>query len=273
MKCITNELLFAAFFTNLDCGLLNICSNGRTYSQPAKKGVGNLMAHLRSAHAGFELKYKEAVASTSGALESHAFTGERATGLFRWLLWIVTSNLPLSVADDEQYRKNSTMVPTSSATMRNLMYRVERIVEAELSNVIPDQFALAFDLWSSGGTSFCGVFVSWYDKKTNTVMNPLNAMSPMGNETSWTADSYIKFLHETLEKVEKTMVNVMCLVGDNCETNKSISRKLAVALVGCASHRLNLAVQLYLKQYDNIIAKVHTVMTRLKTNKNRGYLR
>jgi hypothetical protein len=272
-----NPLNFAAFFfTKLDCGLLytcNICNNGRPYSQPAKKGVGNLMAHLRAAHGGFEHKYKEATAGSAGTLESHAFTSERASGLFRWLLWIVSSNLPLAVADDDQYRKNTNMPPTSSTTLRKLMYRVERIVEAKLTDAIPDKFALAFDLWSSGGTSFCGVFASWYDTTSNCVVNPLIAMCPMGSETSWTADAHIRFLTETLHKVDKAMTDIMCLVGDNCETNKSIARKLKIPLVGCASHRLNLAVQRYLKDYDGLVSKVSAVMTRLKTNKNRGFLR
>jgi len=75
----------------------------------------------------------------------------------------------------------------------------------------------------------------------------------------------------------------MIYVGDNCAVNKSLCDKIeewifreksiirTVALVGCASHRLNLAIEDYLTEngYDVIIGKVHELMVSLRTLRNR----
>ncbi|EQC28160.1 hypothetical protein SDRG_11436 [Saprolegnia diclina VS20] len=78
---------------------------------------------------------------------------------------------------------------------------------------------------------------------------------------------------DTLTVFNKTIDNVGFIVGDNCATNKAVADHLHIPLVGCASHRLNLAVQAYLQQHEHLIQTIHVLMVRLKTNKNRGYLR
>jgi hypothetical protein len=66
------------------------------------------------------------------------------------------------------------------------------------------------------------------------------------------------------------------LTGDNCSTNKALANIMRVPLVGCASHRLNLAVNDF---YDNspqskeLISKVDKLMTALRTLKNASRLR
>ena len=42
------------------------------------------------------------------------------------------------------------------------------------------------------------------------------------------------------------MIDIIYLVQDNCSVNKKLSRNLGIPLVGCNSHKLNLAVQMYL---------------------------
>ena len=44
----------------------------------------------------------------------------------------------------------------------------------------------------------------------------------------------------------RTLDDVMYLCGDNCNVNRKISNDLGIPLIGCHSHRLNLAVQQYL---------------------------
>jgi len=56
---------------------------------------------------------------------------------------------------------------------------------------------------------------------------------------------------------------VVCLIGDNCNVNKSIFDVQKIPLVGCASHRLNLAVQDFLKADESILAKVTKIMSKL----------
>ena len=62
-----------------------------------------------------------------------------------------------------------------------------------------------------------------------------------------------------LDGYGKNKTNVICLVGDNCSVNQSIARTMEVSLIGCASHKLNLAVKKWIEnqpELKEIIAKV-----------------
>lgn len=53
-------------------------------------------------------------------------------------------------------------------------------------------------------------------------------------------------------------------MGDNVSINKSIIFKLGITLIGCASHRFNLAVPEIIGSSENFILKVHKMMMRFK---------
>ena len=44
-------------------------------------------------------------------------------------------------------------------------------------------------------------------------------------------------------------------------------------MIGCASHRLNLAVNNFLLPHENLISKVHTIMVKMSNLKRAGTLR
>ncbi|KAE9352545.1 hypothetical protein PR003_g4323 [Phytophthora rubi] len=64
------------------------------------------------------------------------------------------------------------------------------------------------------------------------------------------------------------------MVADNCNVNQYIgSREGALPMVGCASHRFNLAVTDCLTDYETFLAKIHALGTKLRTIKGRAILR
>ncbi len=60
------------------------------------------------------------------------------------------------------------------------------------------------------------------------------------------------------------MDNITCLIGDNCSTNQSLARLCGVPLVGCASHRLNLAVNMWFTQYEPLLIKINLVQAKVR---------
>ncbi|KAG3120262.1 hypothetical protein PI124_g397 [Phytophthora idaei] len=44
-------------------------------------------------------------------------------------------------------------------------------------------------------------------------------------------------------------------------------------MIGCSSHRMNLAMQALMEEHDDLLEKVHRLMTKFNTIKNRHYLR
>eukprot|EP00644_Phytophthora_capsici_P008357 jgi/Phyca11/114426/e_gw1.26.216.1 len=91
-------------------------------------------------------------------------------------------------------------------------------------------------------------------------------------EGSQTADVHIEHFKRVLDVYNKTTSMILFVVGDNCTTNRSIANKLSVPLVGCASHRLNLAVQAYLKQYEQELDELNALMVQLRHPNNSAEL-
>lgn len=68
-----------------------------------------------------------------------------------------------------------------------------------------------------------------------------------------------------LKQFEKEWNNIVLFVKDNCKVNKALSKKAAVPLIGCYSHRFNLAVQEILKDDNTLLGKVNNIMLKLRT--------
>jgi hypothetical protein len=86
-------------------------------------------------------------------------------------------------------------------------------------------------------------------------MRPLLADGVKGMQ----AVDHIDRLTRVLESYGKNEKNLVCLVGDNCAVNQSMARIMNVPLLGCASHKFNLAVRRWIGEQEEltpIIAKV-----------------
>ena len=88
--------------------------------------------------------------------------------------------------------------------------------------------------------------------------------SPFESEDSMSADAHIEYVTFVLELFNRSISNVVGIVGDNCSVNLSISRKLETRFIGCASHLFNLAVKDLFKDDDGFIIKVHVIMKSLR---------
>ena len=69
----------------------------------------------------------------------------------------------------------------------------------------------------------------------------------------------------------KTLKNVVAFTGDNCSTNKTAG----IPLIGCISHKFNLAVNNYLREfgYEESLLIVDKIMVKLHNPKLAGRLR
>ncbi|ETO82003.1 hypothetical protein F444_03769 [Phytophthora nicotianae P1976] len=70
----------------------------------------------------------------------------------------------------------------------------------------------------------------------------------------------------------KTTDMVTFIVGDNCNTNQKIATLLGVPLVGCASHRFNLAINPFHAEYEAELATVNDLMIQLRHCNNAARL-
>ena len=64
----------------------------------------------------------------------------------------------------------------------------------------------------------------------------LVSFQPLLDETSLGAASHVALFDAILVSYNLRLDNCVCLVGDNCSTNKCIADTWKVPLIGCSSH-------------------------------------
>ena len=79
------------------------------------------------------------------------------------------------------------------------------------------------------------------------------------------------YLFLAFPKRQKTFLNDN-LVADNEPLNKRIAKDLRIQMIGCASHRLNLAVKKFLKPHEPTLEKIQKFMVKLSSLKLSGLL-
>ncbi|GMF09568.1 unnamed protein product [Phytophthora lilii] len=87
------------------------------------------------------------------------------------------------------------------------------------------------------------------------------------------ADGHLFAIERFLPVFGITIEGCKFLVGDNCSVSKRLADIMGVPLVGCASHRLNLAVRDYLAPHEPALEEVQQVMRKLRTLKQAAKLR
>ncbi|KAG6953210.1 hypothetical protein JG688_00012938 [Phytophthora aleatoria] len=76
-------------------------------------------------------------------------------------------------------------------------------------------------------------------------------------EEDLSAQSQFDLIADTMSRYNKPWEATKFMVGDNCSVNQYIgSKEGATPLIGCASHRFNLAVKDFLKGKDELITTV-----------------
>ncbi|ETK74858.1 hypothetical protein L915_18421 [Phytophthora nicotianae] len=141
-------------------------------------------------------------------------------------------------------RKNASLTPIAKNTLKRYLMRMIESVKARVAEEIPATFGIVLD------GSFC----------------PLEVEEDLG------AQSLFDLIADTLSRYNKPWEAVHFMVADNCSVNQYIgSREGGLPMVGCASHRFNLAVTDYLTSYEALLSKIHALMTKLRTIKGEPF--
>jgi hypothetical protein len=82
------------------------------------------------------------------------------------------------------------------------------------------------------------------------------------DESDYSAASHKEFIEYVLGDIfGKNLDNVVCLTGDNMNTNQALANLCKKPLVGCSAHRFNLEVQKYLlDNHDALLSQVYSII-------------
>lgn len=256
------------------------CGNGKAKNG----GWTNLLNHLKVCVGKlYENIYNEAKKQESTAM-GHFVVRQVSTvekEMFEWIEFIVMKNLPIMTVDCPYTQRMCKPKPISSKSLRGHIMSLSALMKERVTEFLPEKFVLVFDGWTEGTQHYIGVSASYSSVSKNgkdVAVLTLLSMRPLLADAieGMTADDHLEHLSIVLQGYGKTLNNIVCLCGDNCSVNRSMSRILGAPLLGCGSHKFNLAVRKWIDtdiELSSVIEKVSKVMKKASTLKVASKLR
>ncbi|ETO99561.1 hypothetical protein F441_23023 [Phytophthora nicotianae CJ01A1] len=230
------------------------------------------MQQVRREHPDYEAIMLAASTAETGSMLS--YVRQSTLNVYGWMNWILKNNLPLSFCENRAARRYTNLDPICVETLVSAMDSLTRVVERAIAAELPERFGLLFDGWTHASQHFIAAFAC-YDaggvRKT-----ALLSMAPLLDalDDDLSARGHMEFLANMLPRdYGKQLSQCLFLVADNCAVNRLLATLMGVPLVGCASHRLNLAVQADIEKSKTDLDVVHSLMLKLRTLSQSAKLR
>jgi hypothetical protein len=199
------------------------------------------------------------------------FVNAKAKNLHDWVRWVVDCNQPFSAVENATTRGMSRLEPICTSTLKSTMQSIMSAAEAAIAAEMPSGFGLVVDGWTDGANHYCGIFATYNVGGQRRL--PLLAMAPLLDDDRLDAAAHCDFIRATLDVFGKDVADLAFLSADNCATNGAIARMLGVPLVGCYSHKFNLAMQQLLAGHEDVLNAVNILMGQLGRLRPAGQLR
>jgi len=262
---IGGKEIYKTFFVQVEDKKHKCKSCGGTYSQDTKKGYTNLVTHIQKEH-----PYWEDMMKVND--DKNPFFHKKGSNIFNWLSWIIEDNLPFTFCERPNTRKFSKLDNLSVNTLMKYIKLTTERVEKKIADSLPNNFGIIIDGWKEGTTHYIAVFAI-YANNVGVGNHLLLAIAPPFDETTYTAQKHKAFIGDVLELYGKSLGNLIYLVADNAAVNTRLADLLGIPMIGCASHRFNLACKKYLESSENVLQKIQSLMTSLRQVKQAGKLR
>jgi hypothetical protein len=239
------------------------CTCGISRTQDLKKGLTNLISHIKNDHEDWEQVMNSKKKDGAHTL----FVNRKGSLIFNWMEWVIMDNHSFNFVEKPLTKKHSKLESISVDTLMKYIQLETQAVEKKVASDLPSKFGIVIDGWKEGTTHYIALFAS-YDGKF-----PLLAIAPPFNEQDYSALSHKAFIIDVLELFGKGPSNLLYLVADNAPVNTCLADLLQIPMIGCASHRFNLACKSYLEKYEPTISKINSLMVSLRNVKQAGKLR
>lgn len=160
---ITNKQICAIFYEETDQGKFSCL---KCVTQLAStNGYSNLISHLLKMHTSYEQEAREILHSGFAIV---TFIPQRFLDIFRWIEWTVMQRRPISFCENKYVRKNTSLSPISSDTLRNYTEKLCDLVDDNVQAVLSAKFGVVLDGWTSGDRHFVAIFAVFCDSTGRT---------------------------------------------------------------------------------------------------------
>lgn len=269
------EICAVLFLEREDRFHCRLCSASRT--KPRNGGYTNLMDHLTRSHeTTFMVEYDTLVCQPSNLdVYVRVSVDDHALNVYRWMDWVVMGHHEINFVESRLSRRYSNLQPLGVHSFKRHLEAVEAAVVVRLREYLSRKsVGLLIDAWTEGGTHYAAVIavtpsLTGEGKSEKSLL----CFSPFEDESDMTTSALIELLDYVLDTFQLDLGQLCFFVCDHASVNASLSTRTRVPMIGCASHRLQLAVQQILSPHQELLGRVNHLMGKLNTVKNRHRLR
>jgi hypothetical protein len=235
------------------------------------RGYTNLINHLKSKHVDDYINgAKEILSTQNHSIDKYIVLTVDTQNFLDWMDWILECNLPFAFLDQEITIRLSKLKKITSKTLKTNMKILQDTLRNKIMKLLPQYFGLMFDGWSDCNIHYLAVYaVVPNDDPILLLFNNFK------NEENLSANSYTESWESIIDVYGLRRDSVRYLIGDNCSTNLKASRDFGIPIIGCAAHRLNLAIKMWLNVTERkiLIEKITLLSKKLRTIKGKAFLK
>lgn len=177
--------------------------------------------------------------------------------------------LPFCFVTNWTMRKNMKHKKTSRFTFMRHLQELTDVVEAKITDSLPDVFALVFDGLTEGDTHQVAILATYPSEDFKwSYEKVVLGCAPLREEELLNAQVHCEDISFELSIFSRALTNVCTLIGDSCTSNVYIGNLVQEMFpncffIGCPSHRIHWAVEDLLQPYKPVIDKVNGLMKKL----------
>lgn len=130
----------------------------------------------------------------------------------------------------------------SVKSLMTCLTKLAAVVERKERDNLPSKFTLIFELGTVSDTHYVSKYACFTAQTPVAYLQVMLLLSPMGDESSPDAAEHLDFTIRIVSLFDRSLFNVVRIVGDNCNINKCIANLAQKPLVGCASYLVKFSV-------------------------------
>lgn len=225
-------------------------------------------------HAGWEAKVKAAIIG-SGPMDALVTrkVSPAAWNAYHWCDWVIMGDHPFSFVDNPLTKKYTKLESLSTPTLMKYLHALDSEVAEIIKSILPATFGLVVDGWTCSREHYFAAFAVWStDDKVQRVLLCCGVQDEdEESEMDFSAESLGDYLFDELQLLQLDFNCIEFISGDNTACNPKLARLISqllqhpVPLIGCASHKLNLAVEKFIRDdYAVLVEGIAELCVKLR---------
>lgn len=180
-----------------------------------------------------------------------------------WMECVTLALQPFSFAENIVFRMHLKWDSISKNTLLSYLQKMTTHAGKNIKNTLTERFSVFLDGWTTSNTHYVGLSATFTTESSDVFYKVFPANSPIERETSHNSKEHLYFLVFLLSLYDRTVNNLVTLIGDNCSTKQAFSRIVGGHVLFCHIHCYNFAANKNIEKKKELVEKIESLMKNL----------